>query len=308
MKTSTTFLQQQLFPSLSDTALFSYGSGFVEMMGAIRNAPPFAAHDADLERLRGWIAQATESRVLFSWEGLVGHYLSNHRDFATVTAFLHRAAPQARILLVLRRQSDLLESLYKQSLHTGHFNSPAGFLNDDGCDFGGHIPLAQANIDIRTLDFDRFVQGYEALFGAANVDVVPFEWLGRDPDRFYRMLGASLGCAIVPPGGARPANVGYSKPTAAIARRVNRLYRTPHNPGGLLPYRPFGGAARGWRRGLNAMLDPRNLLQGPVNRLFPPREPLFDSSLRARIMAAHAASNRALDHRRGLGLDMLGYY
>ncbi len=297
MKTGTTFLQNVVFPKLPEVAVHSYADGrrFVDLSIGIRkgDTPPDCAEAA--AEVRGWLNGSNKRTHLYSWEGLVGGYLNDYRELETLTSFLSCALPDAHILLMIRRQDTLIESLYRQSLQTYHFSSISQFLNRGAGGFGPFRAGAPANIDVRSLSFEPFVAAYERAFGADRVTVLPYEWLRKAPDRFYGGLSASLGVPVTPPPPeeASRENRGYSALAARIAFLVNRFYRSGHNPKGILPLQP---------------LNPRLLLQRGLDRLIYVKGDLVPEDWRREILALHAESNRALDERLGLGLRELGYY
>ncbi len=314
MKTGTTYLQRSVFPGLADTTIHGLFDDFMQDADEVRRASSIAPHEAKIRRWRDVIAR-DEGLDLFTWEGMVGSYLKNHCDFSQLTDYLRAIAPDAHVLLIIRRQDALLESLYKQCIQQGHSVSPASFLNWKDGGFGPFRFPGSANIAISTLDFERFVSAYEAAFGPGNVHVVPYEWLRAEPDRFYAALSRCVGQPVQPVAGTGGQNVSLSRSGARVARVVNRLYRMPHREGGLIPYRPFAGAIS--RRepgpGKTALLladlpfNPRGLLQ----RIMPGKGAsarIFDDDVTKAIMQVHAAANRRLDDRLGLGLGSLGYY
>ena len=315
MKTASTLLQGEVFPNLPDAAFYSYPSGFPNRASGLRSDPAtLAALAGDM---RDWIARSDQPLQLFSWEGLVGDYLGDYRDRPTMLALMQQVAPEAQIMLVIRRQADLANSLYKQALHRGHWPTVEAFLNYAGGELGPYRPRAEANIAVASLDFDAAVRTYEEAFGAERVHVLAYEWLRSDPDRFYGGLEAALGQPVPRPQPGKALNVGYNTASARLARRLNRLFRTAHNPRGLLPYRPFeadklrarpGSMRRKLLTIANAPFDPRWPLQGwPGNRLQGSPD-LIPEAVRTAIVAACAAANASLDARRRLGLRELGYY
>lgn len=294
MKTGSTFLQKGVFPTLPTVALYSYadGGGFVELADRLRRGAPESTWPTEIKTLHGWLARSDRPVQLFSWEGLVGGYLADYRQFGDLTRFLKAAFPDAHILLFIRRQADLAESLYRQALHTYHFPTVRAFLNRTPTGFGRHRADGAANIDVASLNYLPFVEAYEAAFGAERVHVVPYELLQADPDRFYALLSAALGTPVSPTTPRDWDNRGYSVLAARIALLLNRVYQTPHNPWGLVSPRT---------------LDLRTLLQRGLDGATYMKGALIPADWRSEIMALHAESNRVLDARRNLGLEALGY-
>lgn len=317
MKTASTLLQGEVFPNVPEAAFYSYPSGFPHRASGLRSDPDPAALAALAADMRDWIARSDQPLQLFSWEGLVGDYLGDYRDRPTMLSLMQQVAPEAQILLVIRRQAELANSLYKQALHRGHWPTAEAFLNYADGALGPFRPGAEANIAVASLDFDAAVRTYEEAFGAERVHVLAYEWLRSDPDRFYGALEAALGQPVPRPQPGKALNVGYNTASARLARRLNRLFRTPHNPRGLIPYRPFDAAMLRARHGslrrklltlANAPFDPRWLLQGQLGARLKGSPDLIPANVRTAIEAACAPSNAALDARRHLGLAELGYY
>lgn len=317
MKTATTLLQGEVFPRLPDTAFFSYPSGFPHRAYALRDAHDEGGLEQLAADMRGWVAASAGKLALFSWEGLVGDYLGDYRDAGMMLDLMQRVAPEGHVLLVVRRQADLANSLYKQALHRGHWPSFARFVNYRGGALGSYDSGVAANIGIASLDFDAAVSRYERAFGAERVHVLAYEWLRADPDRFWNGLAEALARPVIRPAPGAARNVGYTSTSAKLARRLNRMFRTPHNPRGIIPYRPFDRSilavpnASLRRRALTAIntpFDPRWLLQSKFAERLGGSADLVPSGIRSAIARACATSNRALDQRRKLGLGQLGYY
>lgn len=316
MKTGSTYLQRNVFPAIPHCRVHSYGAGdpFVPLVRDLRAAGR-KPDPAQVEALR--TMAGVEPIQLFSWEGLVGNFRNDHREFEWMSRFLRDAFADAHILLVLRRQPDLVESLYKQALQTGHSVTPDAFVNRRGDGFGAFRPDGPVNLDVARFDFDAFVETYERLFAPERVHVLPYELLRADRSAFADRLGDAIGTKVDLPQENSGANVGYNRTTARLARRVNRVYRTPHAPGGLIPYRPFDGwlernphrtPLRRLASAANAACDPRALLQSRFAQRLPGGSEILPTEVRQAITTLHRESNRRLDARLNLGLRALGYY
>jgi hypothetical protein len=292
MKTGSSYLQANVFPGLGEVRTYSYDHPFLPLAIGVRNAAPDADLSEQRKVMRDWVSASDLPVQLFSWEGLVGGYLADYQQFPAVTTFLKSTFPDAHILLCIRRQDALVDSLYRQSLHTYHFSGVAEFLNRGPEGFGPWREGARANIDVRSLAFGPVVDAYEAAFGADRVHVLPYELMRADPPEFYRRLSSALGAEVGIPAAVDTSNRSYSALSVRVARVLNRFYRTPHNPRGLI--RP-------------ETLDLRALLQRGLDRLFYSKGEVIPAAWAREIMDLHAADNRALDKRRQIGLAALGY-
>ena len=125
-KTASTWLQKTVFNSLPDTLLITrpytiFGKEFSELQ---------FANDIfyDSQRLVDEITRIGEnsgkSRIIISDEAFSGLPKYNYLNRSTIANRLSKAFPNAEILLFLRGQAELLESLYKQSIDSGWNISP----------------------------------------------------------------------------------------------------------------------------------------------------------------------------------------
>ena len=165
-KTGTTYLQRCVFPKLPN--VFTVGRStpnhnvvFDELEHRIR-VQNIAQFDFELEqrRLAKEIDDANESTILWSREGFFGTAMANLRDFTLQLEVINRLLPSAKVFIVLRRQSDWLESLYRQSLMVGASWSIDEFLNYKSGQFRGCDEGLMLGLDVRGLDWSGFIQRY----------------------------------------------------------------------------------------------------------------------------------------------------
>jgi hypothetical protein len=319
MKTGSTFLQKVYFPSLNKVNSISGMSnrGFLRLCRYIRSINPLFINSSVICNLRSMSRDTNCEKTIFSWEQMIGGYLNDYREFHTFRDIIKQSFPDARILVCIRRQDDLAESLYKQSLHTYHFQSPKSFLNYDDGQFRRFRPTSAANINVESLSFLPYVRAYQETFGRDNVCVLPYEWMRKAPERFFSRLGTFLGVDAPVPTAPSMENRGYSVLSARIALVLNRLGRSKHNDCGIVPIRAFQqrlahmqsrGATYRFMLLVNRMTDPRILLQNGLDKLIYVKGPIFDDKLKEEILRLHEEVNRSLDAELKLDLHDLGYY
>jgi hypothetical protein len=140
--------------------------------------------------------------------------------------------PEAKVLLVLREQRDLVRSLWLQYVRIGGPASLRDYLRAP--DPGDHRAPC---FDPSFLRFDRLVESLDRRFGREQVLAIPYDRLRQDPRDFLARIGAFLGTEIPPPEHAE-AKV-YASPgfvAASLQRRVNlwcvrsTLHRAPPLP------------------------------------------------------------------------------
>ncbi|MGA1057019.1 MAG: sulfotransferase [Phycisphaerales bacterium] len=194
--------------------------------------------DFDADALRRWLAERVESVrraggvPVLSNERFSGNPHSGWFDAQRTFDRLAEVLPEAKVLLVLREQRDLVRSLWLQYVRIGGPASLRDYLRAP--DPGDHRAPC---FDPSFLRFDRLVESLDRRFGREQVLAIPYDRLRQDPRDFLARIGAFLGTEIPPPEHAE-AKV-YASPgfvVASLQRRVNlwcvrsTLHRAPPLP------------------------------------------------------------------------------
>src|SRR5262249_32612815 len=117
-KTGSTWLQREVFPRLG----IRYGSAEPELGRLIGELAEGEVDAEAFRRARG------EGPVLISNEGLVGSMWGPVENGLRNAERLHEVVPGARIAVLVRRQDEMLRSLYAQYVNMGGTRPPEGFL------------------------------------------------------------------------------------------------------------------------------------------------------------------------------------
>lgn len=261
--------------------------------------------------------------VVLSRERFVGDPFNSFLSAKQNAEALREFFPKARVLIVIRRQDEFSESVYKQSLHQGHSLTPNRFLSySRGKRDYVKRPLQTPGINIRVDLFDwlSLVTHYHKLFGRENVTVIPYELLRDEPGRFLAEIDQWAGRGLarsVANGGGGWRNRGYSLPSSYIALVLNRFLMRHWNSCGFIPEKPFvrslsraerrGPGRSAIKRGLSA-LSLRALLQNGLDRIVYIPGRMIREERRNEIMAVHAARNRELADLVGWDLERWGYH
>lgn len=292
-RTGTTWLQEGLF---------------TEAAGVFRPIVPMAhaidllvrPHDFewDPEAARRAIergrAEAQEARrvPVLSCEELSGNPHAGGWNAARLADRLHEVLPEARILIVVRRQPDLILSNHRQYLARGGVGSLKRYLLSDPRWF--RVPRFRFG----NFEFDRLVAHHRERFGADRVEVRCHEEI-VDPVAFARAIATFAGGDPdrVDPG-ALPRERTNASPSAllsAILRRSNRLFRrddvNPHAPWHL------------WRLH-RAMLGLDRLILRRISGGLDRRERRFVAEI---CRGRYGESNARLAAMTGIDLAGLGY-
>ena len=221
-KTGSTWLQQQVFPRLS----LPYGNADPRLRAAMTRLILDDAFDPADVRLK--------PPVLFSDEAICGDMFADVSHGFRSAERLHAVAPNARVLVLVRRQPDMVRSLYAQYVNMGGIGSLDDFLagRAAGCLFTH-----------QHLEYDRLVTHYAELFGRERVLVAPYERLRADPLDFVRRLCGELELDV-PDVRVTWPNRSLSPAGQAALRGWNRAFRASRfNPRPLVAL-PGGRAVR----------------------------------------------------------------
>jgi hypothetical protein len=247
-----------------------------------------ADDDAVLEAtFRAYLAESSAATV-FSRESLSGDWPDMWTTSWRNAERIKRLLPDARILAVVRRQEDLLPSLYWLYVRLGGVASFADFVADraEGWRF-----------DPRHLEFDRLLGRYVELFGRDDVLVLPYELLRTDPRRFLEDLCAFCGADGI--DGDPLARQGVNSALSGTGTRMLRAWNGAFVASRMNPVPRFGARSGAGRAA--ALLGRADR----VLRLVP--APDGHEEAIAPLMPAYAESNARLQDLCAYDLAGLGY-
>lgn len=232
-KTATRFLQRGVFSGL-DPERFLFNPP--ELMSGIKRALRFPAEDirADARDAAATALAVAGARTLVISEPTIsGDMYSSHEDWRRNLDLVQELFPGATILYFVRRQSDWLQSAYRQSLAKGRGVSIESFLNfRNGAfearpdRFMGGARTVNA-LDLRFLEIYR---GYASVFGAERVYLFRQEDLRHRQDDVYRRVAEAIGADSIPVSSKRVSgNRAFS--ALAIHLFFPGVFSRPQEPG-----------------------------------------------------------------------------
>jgi len=254
------------------------------------------------------------SRSLMSYDALCGNPYGSFEDRVEILRRLEQACDgvSVRVLLLVRRQAEWIESIFKQSLHEYYYTPFSRFVVwSAGTDKSQRFP----SVVVDRLDWGALAEGFVKTFGKSNVMVLPYESLSQDVTGFIGRLSGFLGAPLTVPENSERVNRGYGDMSCRIALMLNPLLREK-SPYGFLPNRPFFYALKARRHlpiygrlfRLSSRLSVRSALQGVVDRHFWSPAHLLTPDEKVRVMARCSEGNRRLASLTGLDLAGLGYF
>lgn len=186
--------------------------------------PPDSCFDAAhfKQELNQRIATAAGSGKVptISHERLSGNPNSGAFDMEQTARRIHEAAPNARILIVLREQESATASIWSQAIRIGLYCSIKDYLREyHSGDF--RSPYFKPHY----LCYDRIVNTYAELFGRDQILVMDFAKLQRSPTEYLNEICGFNGVNAV---SEVSEDAEYARPNAIetkLLRRGNLLFR-----------------------------------------------------------------------------------
>lgn len=294
-KTATTWFQKHVWPLavshdfidrkvtqrafLNPPGLHFVADEARQMLGLDKRQRPIVLSE---ENLSGYIHNG-------GMHGLIG---------AEMARRLHLVLPDARIVIFIRNQHDIVRASYAQYVSGGGTFGARRYFNTHDYVRGALTRAYKAPaFEFEHFQFDRLIACYDDLFGPERVHVYPYEWL-RDRTRLLARLSEDLGVEFASDAAAstKTANRSLGPLGLLILRCVNLFTRQSVVNKSYLIDVPYW---QGVRHAVKFMLGH---VPGMASR-----GEILPRSVRERIDAIYAPANRRLLDLRDLPLEELGY-
>lgn len=215
-RAASTLFQQEVFPLISGFRFEGvqrchYNSDFQQMMyqdASLFDAEAFAEATKDLR----------QSNTIMSNELLVGQTLYlNATNRSRNMARLAAAFPEGEIILFLRNQCALLQSLYSIGVYAGHTESPEDFVQFD--------PRYDTFAPTEHVDNYRYTPLLQCLrTHFTKVHPFLFEDFQKNPDAFVKAFAQRLEVSLTAaPAVHAKVNQSFTQEKIRIMRKLNRL-------------------------------------------------------------------------------------
>lgn len=183
-KTATTWLQENFFRNSQVGFAVRNGSDRIFREFVTRN--PFLFEVTQVQAMLNkhlLPMPATPHVPVITQERLSGSPHTGGYDSQAIADRLKKVFPEARILIVVREQSGLILSGYKQYVRNGGQQSLARYMfpPENGW---YHIPAFRFDF----FEFHALVEYYQALFGEPQVLVLPYELFVNQPNVFLKTI------------------------------------------------------------------------------------------------------------------------
>jgi len=216
-KTATTYLQVDVFPYLRG---IHYIDGNDASLGPWKRR--MYMQDPlifDVEQARNEVlGHLKDEKNLLSTEALSGSPMGQYRERDLILQKLKAMFPDARIILGIRAQSDIIWSLYKNYVRKGGTCRLDQMVDPYGTTLGRDF------IDLDTYKYGPYLDRIASLFGRDNLHIVVFEQLTTDRGRLLRGLLDFLGADLEAAATTEKRAVGISDEAVPVIRSLNNLF------------------------------------------------------------------------------------
>ncbi len=227
-KTGSTFLQKEVFPKLQSISNLTHHGPYatVKLLKKKLNSSDVKQINSDIKK------RAIKNISLISCEGLVGaaYPFRPVKDRSEILKDMIKVSKgfKVRIMLVLRRQDKMMESIYRDYVRGGATDTFSTYM----------LRLSKRWTSEKGykkwFSYSLYVDELVKTVGKKNVLVLTQEELKKEPKVFLKKVCAFLG-GKVPEYKNIPRNQSYGKFQMSMARQLNTIFKTRYNPKGLIP-------------------------------------------------------------------------
>lgn len=228
-KTATTWLQTKFFDSHPDIELLSnfnapWDDEFISYLIGTSERKFDNNLCSSLLKSDKRLVSREDGVSVVSAERLSGHPFSGGYDSYLIANRIFTCFPEAKIILVIRNQVDMLTSMYKQLVRGGYLGTFSDLIH------GYHWKGVGFSLDF--LEYDLLISKYHSLFGKEHVLVLLYEDLKIDQRKYVRKISTFLGVDEFYETSNDKGAVNVSLPEKQISakRLLNHCRKTEYNP------------------------------------------------------------------------------
>jgi hypothetical protein len=217
-KTGTTFLQWNVFPYVDAKFhwhLF-YKSEFKNILDLDK--------EPDSKKIQNYIQNNFSKNKLniISEENIYTYQFTKEDDRFKRLDRIRKVFPEAKIIIGTRKAEDSIASWYVEYVAVGGTQDFQGFLKNF------------MNLD--KLDSAPYIEKLKEYYGKENAFVYTMDELRKDQDKLIENICKFMDVKKPIKYRKTPARVGYGMTTLKISLFLNRLFKTPVHPEGIIPW------------------------------------------------------------------------
>jgi hypothetical protein len=217
-KTGTTFLQWNVFPYLESNYLWHvfYKSEIKDLLDTSK--------EVDTEKIKDSFSRllSKDKLNIISEENIYTYQFAKEDDRFTRLERIKQVFPKAKIIFGAREKEESLISWYVEYVAVGGVLDYQGFLDE--------------YMNLEKLDYGPYIKKLEELYGKENILVYTLDDLRKNQDGLIKKICKFMGVAPPEKYRTKPARVGYGPGVLKLSLFLNRFFKTPVNPDGLIPW------------------------------------------------------------------------
>ena len=220
-RTASTFFQSEVFPNFEN--FVSIGVETTQYHKSFQRLLYQDESFYDEAIIRDELSFDIRQNLILSNELFVGQSLYLNSSNRTRTANrLKQLFPKAEIILFLRNQVDLLESLYSIGVYSGHTSKPEEFVQFDNDESSVDAPIYSTfspKEQTEQYKFSSLIRLYQSLF--EKVHVFLFEDFRTDPSAFLSAFCLKLNLKL-----SEQIDFAQTANSSLSARQLNYIRKT----------------------------------------------------------------------------------
>lgn len=229
-KTASSWLQQVYFPAQSEVTLICDAQNpkddpFLSYLVTTPDAKFNSKECENLlwERIAAYGETGDKCVYLVSAERLSGYPISGGFDNFRIAERIHSVMPRAKIIVVVREQTAIIRSIYKQMVREGYPGRLEEMLFSDSWKAPG--------FELSYLEYDLLISKYFSLFGEQKVLTLPYELIRENKEKLTDKLCGFLGTsASIPSKKEKLINRSLPAGSLSLIRWLNHFRRSELNP------------------------------------------------------------------------------
>lgn len=236
-KTATKFLQEAVFPEIKDISYLPKAKYERDLLDSLLhqdvltfNYHKDAIRDEFLKR-----AGNDDLPLLISNELLFGNIFFHNNNRYSLLVKLKSLFPEAKILLSIRGQKQMIDSIYREYLVQGGCCKIEQFLNA-ATPSGKSILSYNPGLDPEALKYGKYLDGLAEMFGAENCLFLPYEMLIKDtPEYLGQILGFLNSKSSPDDFSAQKRHGSMSNNALKFLRVINKMHSSAMHGSGWFP-------------------------------------------------------------------------
>lgn len=234
VKTGTTFLQIEVFPKLKKVNYVCLDDNDSYQRQIFKKILDQESLLFEVNRTKDDLLRHFDPNKdnLLSIEMLSGSPNIQYRDRLNILEKLYALFPDAKIIVGIRSQSEMISSVYNQYVAMGGTKSIKKFIYSWGNDY--ERPYCDS-LDLDTFKYSYYLKAIQDRFGKRNMYIYLYEDMQNDINAFIKGMLGFLGETEEISFKNTRHNPSFGILQIRLCRVLNFFFESKHNPAGFLP-------------------------------------------------------------------------